>query len=386
MTRRLLVVGAALAVLLAFTGAANAATLGISAPPVGGSVGGCQTGAAYGMTASDPSTPFTVPAGGGTITQWQTYASGDKAGSSIALLVLSPPSNGDYTVVATDTETIPTQLASGGVASFTPTSPIVVTAGDTFALVSITGNQCYYVGGGTPTQDTTFVAASPTSTDGEVLTPVATQASVELDLTLTLTTTQDAGVQTSVIGSPSSAGEPALLASVVQNNGPSSGPITFTDQVPAGLQVQSAAADHGTCATSGQTVTCTITGLPVGQSATVDVLVTASARGSYTNNVNVTLGAGLIDPTASNNTAAATLVVAALPAQCIVPGVKKLKLASARVLLGQLGCAVDVTHKHSSLAKGLVISASKGVGAYPYHQVVTLTVSSGRKPKKRKHH
>jgi hypothetical protein len=72
------------------------------------------------------------------------------------------------------------------------------------------------------------------------------------------------------------------------------------------------------------------------------------------------------------------------PRAAIVPGVRKLKLASARTVLSQLGCTVHVNHKYSSVAKGLVISASKGLGTYPYHQVVTLTVSSGRKPKKRK--
>jgi hypothetical protein len=120
----------------------------------------------------------------------------------------------------------------------------------------------------------------------------------------------------------------------------------------------------------------------------VDVLVTASAPGSYVNNVAVALGAGLIDPTSSNNTASATLVVnqPQPTQQCIVPKLPKIPTAVARTLLTELGCTVHTSTKHSSVKKGLVIGVKGKTGSFPYHQAVTLIVSSGRKPKKHKRH
>ena len=176
----------------------------------------------------------------------------------------------------------------------------------------------------------------------------------------------------------------ALLSSVVTNSGPNAAPITFVDHVPSGLQVQSASTAMGTCAVSGQTVTCTISGLLAGQSTTVNVVVMAAKAGSYANVVTVSVPSGVIDPTSSNNTASATLTVAALPRQCIVPGVRKMTLASASALLKELGCRVHSVKQHSGIKKGLVISVRGGVATYPYQQLVTLLVSSGKKAKKKK--
>jgi beta-lactam-binding protein with PASTA domain len=62
-------------------------------------------------------------------------------------------------------------------------------------------------------------------------------------------------------------------------------------------------------------------------------------------------------------------------------------LASARTVLMELDCAVEVKRKHSSIAKGLVIGTGAATGIYPAGQLVTLTVSEGpKKPKKRKRH
>jgi hypothetical protein len=190
-------------------------------------------------------------------------------------------------------------------------------------------------------------------------------------------------------------GGSAVLRSVVTNSGPGISPISFTDAVPSGLQIESAAAGLGSCSVSGQTVTCTIIDLAVGQSSTVDVVVTPTSAGSYANAVSVALAtAGISDPTASNNAASSALVVAqpaaAAPTTptraCIVPKLPKIPSAAARKLLTELGCTVRAATQHSSATKGLVIGVKGKTGTFHYHQVVTLIVSSGPKPKKRKRH
>ena len=192
-------------------------------------------------------------------------------------------------------------------------------------------------------------------------------------------------MQTSVLPSIAAIGSQALLSSVVSNSGPSSGTLTFTEAVPTGVQIQSASADYGSCSVSGQTVTCTLNPA-IGQNATVDVVVTPTQAGSFAATASITNSAGLTDPNTANNAATANLVVDALPRQCIVPGLKKLPLAAAKMLLGELGCTVHVKSKHTSITKGLVIGTSARVGTYPFHQLVTVTVSEGPRKNKRKHH
>jgi uncharacterized repeat protein (TIGR01451 family) len=391
MIRRLLAGGAVLVGVLAFTASAGATTLGLAAPPTGAAPGPCLgPGTVVGQMTDDPSTPFTVPSGGGVITQWATYTTGDTAGTSVTFLVLDPVNGGSsYTVVGTDTETIPTPLPASGEASFTLATPIHAAAGDTLGIyTAAAGAVCFFDGPQVPTNDVVF-AGTGSATTGQTLTysGVKSTGGYALNLSATLVNTEDAGVQASTIGSPAGVGAPAVLTASVSNNGPELTPISFTDQVPAGLQIQSATAGLGTCAVSGQLVTCTITGLAVGTSASVDVVVVPAAAGSYTNDVTVSVP-GSTDPTSSNNTASATLAVnqPKPTQQCIVPKLPKIPTAAARTLLKELGCTVHVSTKHSSVTKGLVIGVKGKTGSFPYHQAVTLIVSSGRKPKKRKRH
>ena len=237
-------------------------------------------------------------------------------------------------MVGTDPETLPNPLPASGTASFTLSHPIQVSAGDTFALYSTSANVCYfYNSSAIPAGDEVFAAiASTTPTAGATVTPAANASPYETNLAVTLNTAQDAGVQTSTPSTPASVYGTTVLTSVVTNLGPAAGPITFTDEVPSGLQVQWAAASSGTCSISGQAVTCTITGLAVGQSATVSVIVVPVKAGSYANAVTVLDSVGP-DPSTSNNSASATLTVAALPRQCIVPGLRKLPTATAKTLL-----------------------------------------------------
>lgn len=402
MTRRLLAAAAAALGLLVFTSVAGATTLGVTASsPSGATEGDCQNNSIFAQESDDLSTAYIVPAGG-TITQWQTYTDQDTPGASVTLVVLRPASDdATYTVVATDTETIPSPLPVDDVASFTLAQPISVAAGDTFGLYSNDSVSCLFYSGSVPAADVVFLAGSASApTAGDHLTPTVDTSTLSVGYALNLAVTfdgpQDAGVQASTWPSSVNASGTAVLGSVVSNAGPGVSPITFVDQVPAGLQIQSAVAGLGTCRVSGQTVTCTISGLPVGQSVPVDVVVTAPVAGSYTNDVSVANVAGVTDPNSANNAASATLTVAAQqqtqqtqltqPTQkCIVPGLRRTPLAVARRVLKDLGCRVRVAHKHSKVARGLVIGVRGKTGTYAHYRLVTLNVSSGPKHRAKKH-
>jgi uncharacterized repeat protein (TIGR01451 family) len=386
MFRRLMASATAALGLLVFAGTAGAAQLGVTAPPTGSTAQNCFGSALYQYT-DDPSTPYLVPAGGGTITQWQTYTAGDTAGSSITFAVLRMTAGGTFTVVGADTETLPNPLPSGNVASFTLAHPIQAEAGDTLALYTGTNDVCYYYGGATPTGDSinTATGTLPPTTGGTLTPGSSSPPAFTLDLAATITQVEDASVQTSVLPSTTDVSSAAILRSVVTNNGPNRGATTFTDQVPSGLTIQSASAGSDQCSTSGQTVTCAIPAMDVGHSTTVDVVVATPASGTYANDVSVGVASGVTDPNSANNTASASLVVTELPQKCIVPQLRGAPVGVARTVLTELGCTVHVVTQHAKRAKGLVLNVRGALKTYPYQQVITVVVSSGPRKKHRKH-
>jgi uncharacterized repeat protein (TIGR01451 family) len=405
MIRRIFIAAVAAGGMLMFAAAAGAQQLGVIAPPSGAGSNTCS-GQVIGQFSDDAATPYIIPSPGGEITAWQTYTVNDTSGDELTLVVLAPTdSTGDYTVVATDTETLPTPLPADHTATFTLSQPMTVAAGDTLGMYESGIDICYFNGGSTPAADKLLDLVPATGTlppsTGEALAmsgPSTTPASYTLNLAATLVKPLDAGVTAASTPASVTLGSTSVLQSVVTNSGPLTAPITFTDRVPSGLQVVSAAAGLGTCSISGQIVTCTITGLPVGQTSTVDVVVTDTTAGSYANAVGVTLPDGYDDLVASNNTASGGLVVnqpvpttsttptpTPTPTRaCIVPKLPKISVASARTLLTELGCTVHVSTKHSTVKKGLVIGLKGKTGTFAYHKSVTLIVSSGRKPKKKR--
>lgn len=165
-------------------------------------------------------------------------------------------------------------------------------------------------------------------------------------------------------------------------------PITFTDNVPAGLQVDAVAAGPGSCTVSGQSVTCTISGLLPGQSAPVDIVVAPTAAGRYVNTPSVAPPSDISDPNSANNTASAVLTVtapvtAAAPVapvapKCVVPLLKGIPAAVARRVLRLLGCTVGrVKAVSSHLAEGTVTATSPHAGTFGAGHVVALQVSAG---------
>lgn len=375
---------------LVFAAAANATTLGITSQPSSSSTGTCNSSVAFGQLAQDPSTPYMVPSGGGMITQWQTVVAGaDTAGASLEFVVLRPTGS-EYTVVGTDTEALPNPLpAAGSLVSFPLATPISVEPGDTLGLYSAAvGTNCYFGSGSTPAADEITAlgfTSPPASGDTSTFSSPAPFTSV-IDVAATLLPgSMDAAVTSTAGPSGASAGQAAVLSSTVTNNGPGTSPITFTDTVPSGMTIDFVVAGNGTCSSAGQTVTCTISGLSVGQSAPVAVVVTPSSPGSYTNGVSVVPASGTTDPNTANNSASATLNVGvSLPAKCVVPKLKGVASGTARMVLKDLGCKVKTARSHSkSIRKGSVVKSRPGAGTYAYQKTITLVVSSG--PKK-KHH
>jgi uncharacterized repeat protein (TIGR01451 family) len=301
-------------------------------------------------------------------------------------------------VVGVDSETLPSPLPPGNVASFTTDIP--VTGGETLGLYSSSASSpvCFWQGGSTPAAATLAAYATPAPpTAGQALVafpePSPPGFMLNVSATVDLELRVDAGVTATAGPANATVGSMALLGSTVSNGGPRSAPITFSDTVPTGLTIVSAVAGSGTCATIGQQVTCTISGLAPGQSAPVNIAVTPTAAGTYTNTAAVAPPARHPDPNAGNNSAAATLAVAAPPsppapppAKCTVPQLKRTPASVAKRLLRVLGCKAGKTKRarSRSVAKGAVIRTTPKAGTYAAGRKVRLIVSSGPRKKNRR--
>jgi Domain of unknown function DUF11 len=391
--------GMALVLVFALAGSAGAdATLGSTTEPSGAEADVCFPGGSgnpdvIAQITDDPTTPYTVPSGGGEISSWSTATAGDTAGTPLTLVAVRAEGGHQYAVVGADSETLPTPLPPAGVATFTVAHPIVVQGGDILGLYSsdtgLDAPVCLWDwngnSGSVPFDDSVTALTEPASpAPGQSL---QTDSSLGpsgfgymLDVSALVAERQNVGVITTATPSRGAAHLPMLLSSTVTNGGPSSAPITFTDKVPSGLAVDSAAAGQGTCATKAQTVTCTITGLQAGQSAPVNVVVTPTRSGNFVNGVSVS--APFPDPTPGNNSASAMLAVGT-PATsgCVIPKLRNTPSSVARAVLKELNCKVRVTRRHSKrVHKGNVIATRPGPSRHPAGTRVKLVVSSGRKP------
>jgi MSHA biogenesis protein MshQ len=121
---------------------------------------------------------------------------------------------------------------------------------------------------------------------------------------------------TNTTSSTFSRGAPVSYTLSVTNNGPNNetGTVTVTDTLPATLSGISISASGWNCAaSSGQTVSCFITGLANGVTAntiTINATVSSSATGTITN--SATVAHAMFDNVASNNTASVSNAVAAV--------------------------------------------------------------------------
>jgi hypothetical protein len=189
MRRVAVAVGIAFAVAAALPAIADAdTTLGSASMPAGSGPRGCNDQVIAQLT-SDPSTPYTVPSPStGALTAWQVNTAGSASGTPVMLVVLRAVDASNYTVVGTDTQTLPSSPPSG-IATFTVPAPIAVTGGEILALYS-PGNAftCYFRDGATPPADSLISLDSAGPITGQSLTRQDTSpGGFTLNLAATLT-------------------------------------------------------------------------------------------------------------------------------------------------------------------------------------------------------
>ncbi|HEY2632047.1 MAG TPA: PASTA domain-containing protein [Solirubrobacteraceae bacterium] len=331
--------------------------------------------------ATEPAGQYVVPAGGGQITSWSTNAEGATAGTPLTFLALRPGVPGSYTVVGSDSETLP----AGGIATFNIAKPIAVNAGDVIGLYSTTTTAFCFFTGGSSAADVVSAGPAGAPTPGATYTTKESGPTDLVNVSANLVQSQDVVLAGAATPATMVAGGASSYLFTVTNSGPAANPINFADAVPAGLTILAASAGSGNCAIAGQTVTCTIPNLAVGASAQVSILVTASKLGIYTD--TATISSTLPDPNSANNTVGATLHVARA-LSCKLVNLKGTPLAVAKTVISALGCKVGkVTKKASSgVTKGFVISTSPGSGVTkPVETAVKIVISSGPPKHKKKH-
>ena len=153
-------------------------------------------------------------------------------------------------------------------------------------------------------------------------------------------TPADVSVAMSVAPAALKVGETASFTIAVTNTGPNvaapsgGAGVTLSDALPAGLEAISVAASAGSC-TLAAPVTCSFGRMASGASATVTLVVRASATGAFTNTASATSPSP--DPDAGDNSASAALTVVA-PAAVTPPAVKP----PTRTALPALGALVTL--------------------------------------------
>ena len=86
------------------------------------------------------------------------------------------------------------------------------------------------------------------------------------------------------------------------NRGPTTASnLVVSDVLPAGLQFVSAQTSHGACTNNGNSISCAVSELPVGERVVITIVATAMSVGTVLNTANVT--AQPADPNTLNNTA-----------------------------------------------------------------------------------
>ena len=386
------------ALMLATATGAQALTMGSTSST---GLSNCIAGDVLTNTAS--ATPsYTVPSSGGVIDQWSIDTTGATAGTPIDFVVVHQSAGGSgstLTVDGFDDETVPNPLPSNHVATFTPASPIYAPPGDLIGLYSSTNTVGCYYNGATPA-DTVEAASGPSPSPGATYAFSASAANLRINLTADLITNADVSLAQTITPASVTSGGLAVMQIKVSNAGPARADATVSDGVPAGLSIVDAVAGMGSCSTSGQNVSCTITSLPAGSSTNVDIAVVTGAAGTFTNTATAALSQP--DPNPANNTASASLKVttppatpatstpaplAPVPAPCRVLALARIPLAFSESVLRALDCQVGrVTSAHSSkVAKGSVIKTTPGPGQYKAGTKVNIVKSSGPARKKKKH-
>jgi hypothetical protein len=317
-----------------------------------------------------------VPAGGGTITSWSFNTVGATPGTPYGLIVVNP-SDGNYTVVGSDVETVP--ASPPAIQTYTLSSPIQVQAGDLIGAVidTTTSSTCYWRDGPLTASDTVSVTTgSPTA--GSTLTTEVSAPDIVANMSVNLVQSEDVSLTQRALPAKIAAGSDSALMLNVASAGPGQAPVTVTDAVPNGLKIQGVSAGAGACTVSGQNISCTVSGTP----ATIAVIVSAAKTGGYTNTAKAS--STLTDPNPSNNSSSVNLKVTASGASsCRAVSLTKVALAEAKTVIRALGCKVGKVKARSSksIPKGEVISTKPAHGKKVAAGTKIAIVYSSGKPK-----
>jgi hypothetical protein len=316
---------------------------------------------------------YVVPSGGGIITSWST--SFGPAAAPVELVVSSPfPSSAPFTAVVrgVDYETLTNPLPTSSVSTFSLARPITVQAGDLIGLNVFEGSntRCAFMGTGS---DSIFAGGDEPVTPGGTITAAAAAANALVNVSANLVQSTDLSIAASV--TPTAITSRGLADMTFPVGGGPIATATFTDTLPAGLVPVSALTDSGSCAISGQAVTCTLTSTP----STVTIAVRGTTIGMYSNTGQIT--SPLADPNPANNSASATLaVVRPTSGVCQVPTLRGAPLPVAKAVLRLLNCKVGkIRRAHSGrIPRGDVISTKPGPGrTAPVGTKVAIKVSAG---------
>ena len=134
--------------------------LGTVAIPTGSAPHSCLDNKVIAQPSSDPATPYTVPAPGGTITQWQTNSTLDAPGEDVSFLVLRSTGATTWSVVGEDTRLIPNPVPD--VSTFTLSSPIAVSGGEILAIYTDGVGAICYLEDGVPFSNSLISLDGPT--------------------------------------------------------------------------------------------------------------------------------------------------------------------------------------------------------------------------------
>lgn len=169
-------------------------------------------------------------------------------------------------------------------------------------------------------------------------------------------TAADIGVTTTV-GSAVFLGSNTTYTINVFNNGTSAAnTVKLTDTLATGMTLVSATPSTGTCVTTANPIVCTIGNMASGANATVTVVETAAAAGSYSNTAVVSDSGTPPDPNTGNNTYVAVATVQSAACATVA------QAAPGTGLTGTLNTYYPGTASVAAGATTIPIGAATGAG------------------------
>lgn len=154
----------------------------------------------------------------------------------------------------------------------------------------------------------------------------------------------------------------------VINSGPATAfGVAVTDALPAGLDLVSVTSSQGVCSGSS-TLTCDLGTVAAGSSATINLLVTASTEGTYSNTASVT--SDIPDPNLANNSATGAMTVVTSP----VADVSISKTGTTSTLAGEnFAYTITVVNVGTATALGVAVTDALPAGL----NLLSVTSSQG---------